>query len=116
MTFNKSLLFGFGLLGLGIIFYFIVEAKDENQDVKSYVKSFCACAEEFAPSQISFLADRLDEQSFHEARSKHLQCLGKRNPFSGKTPEDSLAFLRDFVHDIRIQCPDAAKTVGFKID
>lgn len=117
MTFNKSLILGLGLLGLGIIFYFIIEGQsNNNKDVKSYVKSFCSCAEEFAPIQINYIAERLDEQSYHEARSKHLSCLGKTNPFEGKSPEDSLSFLRDFVHDIRITCPEAAKSIGFKID
>lgn len=117
MTFNKSIVFGLGLVAVGIIFYFIVETQNNrNPDVKSYVKTFCTCAEEFAPIQTNFVAERLDEVSYQEARTKYYNCLGNKNPFEGKNPEDSLLFLRDFIHDVRISCPDAAKSVGFKID
>jgi hypothetical protein len=114
MTTKQYILVGLGLVGVAIILSFFINRQEAG--VRGYVRAFCKCADKFAPMQTQFEIGRLDERTYRAAREEHKICLDKRNPFAGLSAEDSVAFLRDFVHGVRLECPHTARNVGFKID
>lgn len=114
MTTKQYILAGLGLVAVAIILSFFMNRQESS--TAGYVRAFCKCADVFAPMQTQFEIGRLDERTYRTAREEHRACLGKSNPFAGLSAADSVAFLRDFVHGVRIECPHTARNVGFKMD
>lgn len=113
METKKYIVGGLIFIGVAIILSFFINRKDKS--LIGYVAAFCGCVDEFAPQKSQYEKGRLDKRSYEEAMQKHKACLGERNPFTGLSEADSIVFLRDFIHAVRLECPESAEKVGFKI-
>jgi hypothetical protein len=113
METKKYIVGGLIFIGVAVILSFFINRKDNS--LNGYVAAFCSCVDEYAPQKSQYESGRLDKRSYDEAVLKHKNCLGERNPFSNLSEADSIVFLRDFIHAVRLECPESAEKAGFKI-
>lgn len=113
MKFDKKyVLAGFLLILFAVGYSFFIKKKPRPTQ---YAKRFCYCSEDFADIKALEIAKKAEPSAYAAAKEKHTECLGLDDPFKELSPEERLAFEREFLQQLHQQCPDVARKMGFVI-
>lgn len=113
--FSKTYLYaGLALIAVAVVVSFFMQREDKN--VPYYAKKFCDCSAKLAAMNAQEGETRPEADAFAAAQAEHIQCMGDDNPFAQRKGLDSVQFLSDVVREMRRQCPETARNMGFKVD
>ena len=110
---NKNYIYaGLALVAVAFFLAFFVLNKDKSVDY--YTQKFCSCGTELSELENQRASGRLSPAHYQSAKKEFETCLGS-DQLNFQQAADSIQFYDTFVRELRTQCPETARNLGFKI-
>jgi len=111
---NKKYIYGgLGLIAIALVVAFFMTRKDKS--VIYYAQKFCTCATELSELETQRTMGRVSPAHYETAKKDFEKCLGT-DKITFELASDSIKFYDALVREIRDQCPQVGRNMGFKIN